>query len=212
MLRITCLMTSIMISLISFGVLAGEVKPGLQTLDEVLALTSEKQSQSGEFRQVKSIAGLSRPLESSGQYFIDAKLGIVWFQVSPFEDLVVIKDDKLFSRVDNQLVAQEVPANVVSLITDIFASLMKGDIAKLKRQFQLEFSPQHNQVEGGWQVTLQPLSAPLNQVFETITLAGQEGELSQVKLTELSGDDTEIALMVNPVQALALESWLRGLK
>ncbi|MGL6259492.1 outer membrane lipoprotein carrier protein LolA [Vibrio sp. WXL210] len=209
MLRIKAIFTLMIACILSIGAIAGEHKGTPTSLAEVVDLLSHHRTQAGEFSQAKTISGLSQALNSSGLYFIDADLGIVWSQVRPFEDLLVVKDERLFSRQGDKLVAQDVPANVVALLTDIFAGLMSGNIGNLERQFRLEFSK--GQSENEWMVSLKPLSAPLDQVFELITLSGQGGQLSQVELAELSGDHTAISLTpLADAQTSSIDHWLRG--
>ncbi|MGR5266355.1 LolA family protein [Vibrio astriarenae] len=210
MLQIARICMSMLLGLLSISIMAGELKAGPPSIEGVVELMSEHRVQAGMYRQEKTISGLSQTLKSSGQYVIDADTGIVWQQEQPFEDLLVVKGGKLFNHSDGVLVPQDVPTNIVSLMTDVFSGLMSADIGNLERQFSLEYMPEKQSTEH-WIVILTPNSAPLNQVFESITLAGQGGELKQITLLERSGDHTEMMLTpLNETQTSNIAHWLRG--
>ncbi|WP_264874411.1 LolA family protein [Vibrio agarivorans] len=210
MLQIARVCISMFVGLLSMSSTASELRTVPPSIEEVVELMSEHRMQAGMYRQEKTISGLSQTLQSSGQYVIDADAGIVWGQEQPFEDLLVVKGGQLFNLSDGVLVAQDVPINIVSLMTDVFSGLMSADTVNLERQFSLEYLPEGQSTEY-WTVTLSPSSAPLNNVFELITISGQGGKLKQIILLERSGDRTEMTLTpLIETQASNIAHWLRG--
>ncbi|WP_413282789.1 LolA family protein [Vibrio sp. MA40-2] len=191
--------------------LSAEAELPVGPLAEVVNLMSQNKVQAGQFTQERTISGLSQVLTSSGQYYIQADMGIVWQQILPFEDLLVVKENKLYSQVGMELVAQEVPSNVVALMTDIFSGLMTGDPSTLQRQFELNvvkeqagINPTHD-----WSVVLRPKFSPLDSIFDHIDLVGKGSSLKQIGLIELSGDSTKIELTSSSEnQSSTIKHWL----
>ncbi|PMH44593.1 hypothetical protein BCU68_03590 [Vibrio sp. 10N.286.49.B3] len=203
----------LMLSGMNSPVLAVEEFHNQSSLTDVIELMAGQPTQAGTFSQDKSITGLNQSLRSSGQYYIEANVGIVWKQLIPFEDLLVVKEQQLFSLMGKELVPQDVPANVVNLMTDIFSGLMTGDITNLERQFdiQLKHYEMSPKAKSEWIISLNPNSAPLNVIFNQITLSGNGHNLTKVHLSEISGDSTSIVLdpYGKEVESM-IKHWLRG--
>lgn len=144
----------------------------------------------GDFEQQRHIAMFEQPLASSGQFLLAKERGLLWHQTSPFPVSLVLTEDKLRQTFSNQ------PAQVITkqqnpmafYFSHIFLSVFHGDTEQLKQQFELDFSLRDEQ----WQLTLLPLSAPLNSVFKQIILSGQQ-DINRLVLEEIRGDKTEIA-------------------
>ena len=79
----------------------------------------------------------------------------------------------------------------------IFLSVFHGDTQKLQEQFALDFEPatatrsDKKTEKKSWALTLTPKSAPMNAVFEAITLQGQS-DIERIELKEIRGDSTVI--------------------
>lgn len=164
----------------------------LAKVTDLASLQQQLASQSlvrGDFSQQRHIAMFEQPLASSGQFLLAKEHGLLWHQTSPFPVSLVLTEDKLRQTFANQ------PAQIVTkqqnpmafYFSHIFLSVFHGDTEQLKQQFELDFSLQGEQ----WQLTLVPLSAPLNSVFKQIMLSGQQ-DINRLVLEELRGDKTEI--------------------
>ncbi|MHC6527987.1 outer membrane lipoprotein carrier protein LolA [Vibrio proteolyticus] len=143
----------------------------------------------GEFTQQREIAMFDQPLESSGQFVLDKKHGLLWQQTTPFPVNLVLTEDKLqqtFADQSPQVVtAQDNP--MAFYFTRVFLAVFHGDTAVLKQQFELSFHVENGQ----WVLILTPKQAPLDKVFQHITLSGQT-DIEQLTLQELRGDNTRI--------------------
>ncbi len=144
----------------------------------------------GEFSQLRKIAMFKQPLQSSGQFTLHQEKGLLWQQQNPFAVDLVLTENKLRQSVEGQ------PAQVITAeqnqmafyFSRIFLAVFRGDTAQLEQSFTLDLSTGQSQ----WHLTLTPKTAPLNQVFRTIQLSGEE-EVDSLTLEELRGDITELS-------------------
>jgi len=143
----------------------------------------------GEFTQTKTMQMFNQPLRSQGNFLLDQNLGLLWRQSAPFPVSLALVKDKLSQQFGDQ-VAEVIMAKdnpMVFYFSHLFLSLFKGDLQGLSAQFEMKLSDK----EDHWLLLLTPKSAPLNKVFATISIAGDEF-IEQLVLQELSGDITEI--------------------
>lgn len=167
----------------------------MPTWAQVSDLTSLQQQLSkhdvvrGDFTQLRHLEMFSQPLTSTGQFTLSKNHGLLWQQQAPFAVNLVLTQDKLKQTFADQesktISAQENP--MAFYFSHVFLSVFHGDTTTLKAQFTLNFSQQ----DDTWQLALTPKNAPLNAVFKTITLSGQEN-IDRLVLEELRGDNTEI--------------------
>lgn len=143
----------------------------------------------GEFTQQRHIEMFAEPLSSTGRFTLSKQQGLLWQQNVPFAVNLVLTEDKLRQTFVNQapqtISAEQNP--LVFYFSRVFLAVFHGDTQALKTEFELNFSAQ----EGQWQLVLTPLQAPLNKVFSTITLSGDQ-DIDSLVLQELRGDQTEI--------------------
>ncbi|MGX9416875.1 LolA family protein [Vibrio sp. WJH972] len=202
----------------SFESLADKDEEMPPELTSIISMVSSQPQQMGTFLQEKNISGLSQKLLSSGEYFIEAgeletNNGIVWQQNQPFDDLLVVKNQQLYTKSGDGLKLQNVPTNVVSLMTDIFSGLMTGNVTNLQNQFDVAVNDSDilTTDDAEWSLTLKPKSTPLDSIFELITLSGKDSELNSVRLLEVSGDSTNIEL-TSSSEVSDIAKWLRSIE
>ncbi|WP_413466661.1 LolA family protein [Photobacterium sp.] len=149
----------------------------------------------GDFEQTRKMEMFNQPLTSQGQFLLAEKQGLLWQQTVPFPVSLILTQDKLSQQVADQP-AQVISASenpMVFYFSHVFLSLFKGDTSQLTDQFDMvltdnaKTSTKANQ----WQLVLTPKSAPLNAVFKTITINGQD-YINNLTLTEIRGDITDI--------------------
>lgn len=167
------------------------------SISELQTVLSENSIVRGEFTQTRNMEMFAQPLTSQGTFLLDKSNGLLWTQTTPFPVNLVLTDNKLSQRFADQ------PAKIITdkenpmafYFSHIFLSVFHGDTQKLQDQFSLSFQPatvqssDHN--TGSWTLTLKPKSAPMNAVFEAITLQGN-GDIERIELKEIRGDSTVI--------------------
>tara|TARA_Y100001956_G_scaffold81524_2_gene99303 strand:+ start:577 stop:1185 length:609 start_codon:yes stop_codon:yes gene_type:complete len=159
----------------------------LNSLQQQLA---QSETVRGDFTQSRHLEMFDQPLSSQGTFTLSKSHGLLWQQETPFPVHLVLTEDKLrqtFAGQDPQTItAQENP--MAFYFSHVFLAVFHGDTKALKEQFTISFSTQ----EGSWNIILTPIKAPLNAVFQHITLKGRD-DIEHLELQELRGDKTEIA-------------------
>lgn len=169
------------------------------SISELQTVLSENNIVRGEFTQTRNMEMFAQPLTSQGTFLLDKSSGLLWTQTSPFPVNLVLTDNKLSQRFADQ------PAKIITdkenpmafYFSHIFLSVFHGDTQKLQEQFSLSFeaaaiqSPDENTGNNSWTLILTPKSAPMNAVFEAITLQGNS-DIERIELKEIRGDSTVI--------------------
>ncbi|WCP69609.1 outer membrane lipoprotein carrier protein LolA [Vibrio tubiashii] len=143
----------------------------------------------GDFTQLRHIEMFEQPLSSQGNFTLSKQQGLLWQQTIPFPVNLVLTEDKL-----RQTFAGQKPQTVTAkdnpmafYFSHVFLAVFHGDTQALQEQFDIAFKV----TSGDWTIKLTPKQAPLNAVFETITLVGNQN-IDQLTLKEIRGDKTEI--------------------
>ena len=169
------------------------------SISELQTVLSENSIVRGEFTQTRNMEMFAQPLTSQGAFLLDKSNGLLWTQATPFPVSLVLTDNKLSQRFADQ------PAKIITdkenpmafYFSHIFLSVFHGDTQKLQEQFALDFEPatvtssDENTENKSWTLTLKPKNAPMNAVFEAITLQGQN-DIERIELREVRGDSTMI--------------------
>ncbi|TVU58421.1 outer membrane lipoprotein carrier protein LolA [Vibrio atlanticus] len=180
-------------------VIANESTATVGSISDLQTVLSANNIVRGEFTQTRNMEMFAQPLTSQGTFLLDKSNGLLWTQATPFPVSLVLTDNKLSQRFADQ------PAKIITdqknpmafYFSHIFLSVFHGDTQKLQEQFSLSFEPATEQssdesTEGAsWTLTLKPKSAPMNAVFEAITLQGNN-DIERIELKEIRGDSTVI--------------------
>ncbi len=161
----------------------------VNTMEELQQQLAQHPIVRGDFEQKRTLAMFDQPLTSTGQFTLDKTHGLLWRQDVPFKVQLVLTQDKLRQTFADQ------PAQVITAkdnpmafyFSHIFLAVFHGDTDQLKQQFDMTFKADNGQ----WILALTPKSAPLNAVFNTITLGGKS-DLERLTLQEIRGDKTDI--------------------
>ncbi|PQJ59799.1 hypothetical protein BTO10_10375 [Vibrio chagasii] len=190
LLGLTAIMTSGLVS-------AKENTAAVGSISELQTVLSQNSIVRGEFTQTRNMEMFAQPLTSQGTFLLDKSNGLLWTQTTPFPVNLVLTDNKLSQRFADQ------PAKLITdkenpmafYFSHIFLSVFHGDTQKLQDQFSLTFQPttaqSSDQNTAFWKLTLKPKSAPMNAVFEAITLQGNS-DIERIELKEIRGDSTAI--------------------
>ncbi|CAK2817013.1 conserved exported hypothetical protein [Vibrio crassostreae] len=176
---------------------AKENSAAVNSISELQTVLSENSIVRGEFTQTRNMEMFAQPLTSQGTFLLDKSSGLLWTQTTPFPVNLVLTDNKLSQRFADQ------PAKIITdkenpmafYFSHIFLSVFHGDTQKLQEQFALNFEPATNTSSDenvqAWTLTLKPQNAPMNAVFEAITLQGNS-DIERIELKEIRGDSTVI--------------------
>lgn len=180
-------------------VIANENSATVGSISDLQTVLSANNIVRGEFTQTRNMEMFAQPLTSQGTFLLEKSSGLLWTQTTPFPVRLVLTDNKLSQRFADQ------PAKIITdkenpmafYFSHIFLSVFHGDTQKLQEQFALDFEPATTTSSGenaknkSWTLTLKPKSAPMNAVFEAITLQGKN-DIERIELREIRGDSTVI--------------------
>lgn len=162
------------------------------TLDQLQQRFSLQPVVRADFSQSRAIAGIAKPLVSSGQLVIARDKGLWWHQARPFA-LTLVLDDKRMVQVINgqppQIVTAESNPQMFQF-NHLLRALFQADRRVLEQNFATDFTDLGN---ARWRLVLTPKTTPLDKLFHTITLTGRD-YLEGIELNDRQGDLTTIAL------------------
>ena len=137
---------------------------------------------SGRFEQEKMLAYLSRPLVSSGNFYLDTDEGLRWTVRSPIVSEMTVNASGV--RLDGRKIRDFGAGELIAELMQVF---MSGDVGRLEHTFSVTGESQ----ELGWHLTLVPRSSFLQSVLESVDVSGAKF-LEEVTIKEVSGTSTSI--------------------
>lgn len=179
----------------------------LETVNQRLS----EQKISADFVQSKKIAILTRSLKSSGKIWMSDDEELVWMSLKPFRSTMVIQADGIRQYDKNDRYKGMQNQTVVTDLSNVFLSLVKGDVEKLDEAFEIEFEcvtkenvsdsavlsssqsiPKEEQYSP-WTMVLTPRTDALKKLISKMSLSGAQ-TISKIHFIEQRGDETEIGL------------------
>lgn len=156
---------------------------------QIQAMLAKPEQLCGRFDQTKRLAGMKKPLVSSGRFCVVAGKGVLWRTLKPFPNTLRLKRDEIVhlqgERVAMRLDASQEPT--VRMINGVLFSLLAGDLEQLDSLFEVNGS-----VTGQtWKVDLKARNAALARAVGAIALEGG-AYVRAIQMVEESGDRTEI--------------------
>lgn len=145
----------------------------------------------GKFVQQRHLAGLSKPLESSGTFLFAREAGIEWHTLVPFDSQFLLTESGITQRDEGgetlRIEASDQPA--LTVVSRVFFALFSLDFTALSHDFEMRGA----RAATGWRLELTPRSEALRKVFRQAALTGDTA-VQRVVLEEGSGDSSTIDL------------------
>ncbi len=143
----------------------------------------------GRFVQRRHLAGLSRPLESSGTFVFAREAGIDWHTRQPFDSQFLLSGSRITQRdeggVSLQIDAADQPA--LAVVARVFFALFELNLERLAQDFELY----GERAGDGWVLGLKPRTDALAGVFRQAQVRGASA-VARVTLEDGNGDASEI--------------------
>jgi outer membrane lipoprotein-sorting protein len=158
----------------------------------IQAAQSETRSLQADFRQVKHVALLEEPLESSGTFLFEAPDHVVVTITSPEPATITIDGDEIRAP---GLSDEESRALAMAPVAGTFARLgaiLRGDLVGLRESFEIEARERDGSIE----VVMKPRTLELRKSFEHIDLRfeGPNRSIRRIGVADAFGDRLEITL------------------
>ena len=150
------------------------------------ALAAVRSSQAA-FVELKHVAILSTPLQSSGRLVYTAPGRLEKHTLSPRRASLVLEGDELTLESGDRkqrrtLQLQDQP--MVRAFVESIRSTLAGDLATLTRFYELKLDGAERQ----WRLTLKPRDPQVQEVVSEIRIGGSRDAITSVEFLETSGD------------------------
>lgn len=146
----------------------------------------------GRFVQQRNLAGLAKPLASSGDFLFARGTGIEWHTRQPFDSQFILTHDGMTQRDEGgeqtRISAADQPA--LTVVSRVFFALFALDFDALSQDFTMAG---HQDGKEPWHLLLRPRTAALGSVFKQATISG-DATVKTVVLDDANGDSTVIEL------------------
>jgi outer membrane lipoprotein-sorting protein len=156
---------------------------------KIQSMLAKPEQLCGRFEQTKQLAGMKKPLASSGRFCVVAGKGVLWRTLKPFPNTLRLTRDEIVNyqgdRVAMRLQATQEPT--VRMINGVLFSLLAGDLGQLESLFEVDGSAGADE----WKVALKAKSPALARAIGAISLDGG-AYVRSIHMVEQSGDRTDI--------------------
>jgi hypothetical protein len=176
-------------SLFAITLLAGPAfaEPEALTLEVLLGHMASTRGVIAEFREEKTLALLSEPLESHGTLYFQPPDRFVRITREPSATRLALVGDRMrFEDATGMTQLDLADDPVARQFADNLMALWRGDRERLDALYRLGF-----EAEGwDWTLLLTPRQAPLDRFIRSIRLAGDGATMREMELLEVDGDRT----------------------
>lgn len=166
---------------------AGDPEPGVPTLEALMHGMASTPGVAARFREVKELALLSEPLEVEGHLYFVPPDRLARTTTEPTRSRLVIDGHRFAYRDAAGGEQLDLSSNPVArTFVENFIVLFNGDLDGLRARYEPRFETDGPR----WTLELRPRRAPLRDVIERVTLAGEGRRLVRVEMLETGGDRT----------------------
>lgn len=153
----------------------------------------QHQFMEGRFEQWRNLAGIPRPIRSSGRFIYWRNHGLYWETQEPISQASTFTLDTIihWQPTTHSRQANRTSSPVQKQISRILLEVFGGDIQSLEKLFDSRWNPKPEPSAKLWTVGLTPKTATIKRVVEKITLSG-ENYISSLNLDASNGDTTRI--------------------
>lgn len=166
-------------------------------IEQLMQSLAATRSGHASFVEIKSIAILEKPVESSGELFYSAPDRLEKRTLKPKLESMVLDKDKLIveQRGKKRVLALQNYPEVAAFIDSIRGTLA-GDRKALERNYQLNIDGDQK----NWNLTLLPIEDKMKKVVAKISIAGSGNVLQTINILQADGDSSQMT--ITPLPAL----------
>ncbi len=133
------------------------------------------------FIQQRQLAILKRPLISRGKVIFSPEQGVVWQQMKPFSNTLILQSHGL-TQIDSQgqttIMPMQTNGGLSELMPKMMQAIFSGNLSQLQQEFQLFYVPSND--EKKWQLGMIPKQGVISKAFTKIIINGQSNESTYV--------------------------------
>lgn len=120
-----------------------------------------------DFQQSKTVKGLNKKLNSSGNIYFSFEKGIVWSQIKPFTMRYSITEDWIYQKINDK--HEKIPTQdnpFTKLIFTLFNGLFSGDTELLENTFDIDTNQDNDRIT----LLLVPLDKNIGKHIKSIQI------------------------------------------
>lgn len=152
---------------------------------EITTQLQQPQSVQGQFTQQRYLKSLNKPIQTSGEFALKKQAGLFWHVQKPLDLQLRVRPQGIAQWDKSRQTWRNSQQTGQAAQVKLFMAVLGGDTQELTKQFNLHASGSLK----NWTLTLQPKTTIMKQVFENITIQGDQ-VVRQVQLHEKQGDRT----------------------
>jgi outer membrane lipoprotein-sorting protein len=158
---------------------------------KLTAMSESTNSITSNFVQEKNLVVLSEKIISKGQFYFKKENNIRWEYLEPYKYLIIITNDKLYTRDDKNQKQYDIQSNKMFQEMNRFISgCIQGDILKNDKDYSTEYFENSKL----YYVKLVPRAEKMKQMLNEVQIYFDKNDLtvSRLKMVEPGEDYTKI--------------------
>jgi outer membrane lipoprotein-sorting protein len=158
---------------------------------KLTAMSESTNSITSNFVQEKNLVVLSEKIISKGQFYFKKENNIRWEYLEPYKYLIIIANDKLYTRDDKNQKQYDIQSNKMFQEMNRFISgCIQGDILKNDKDYAAEYFESSK----FYYVKLVPRAEKMKQMLNEVQIYFDKNDLtvSRLKMVESGEDYTKI--------------------
>lgn len=161
-----------------------------------------------DFKQIKTVKFLSKPITSTGQFTFSPELGLVWEVKSPVWVKTLINDEGVFKS-NSRIAKQKVKDPQIKVVASILSELFSSQLDRVESQFNIKEVIEDNEA-GQWSVTLEAKGSLIKKAITSISITGQlsasqsDNGIESLVIVDASNNETLISLSKQIISQTAL--------
>jgi len=153
---------------------------------DIMQALAQRTSSRATFVELKYIAALQQPLESSGELFFTAPSRLEKHTIKPKSEMLILDGDKLqITRSNGRKMTLSLSNRPeASGFVESVRSTLLGDRSALERYYQLNVDG----TMGQWQLQLTPKEAAMRKIISEIRMTGAHAQIKTIEFKQADGD------------------------
>jgi outer membrane lipoprotein-sorting protein len=165
------------------------------TLDQLMASLVQTKTAKAKFHEIKYMAVLETPVESTGELLYVAPDKLVKRTIKPRPELMQLDGDTLtLERGKHKFTMQVQEAPEIAALIESMRGTLAGDRAALEKNFVVALTGNRER----WTLNMKPINAKALQVIRTIEVSGSKGEIQEIEVLQANGDRSVTAVEKKP--------------
>lgn len=162
-----------------------------ESLNSVKEQLSSKEFLEANFKQIKKIAVLDKPLLSSGKVILANKKGFYWSIIKPYQQDILVRDDTLFKLSSDKkwVKAKGKETKTVEIFGKMFSNIFEGNFKDLEKYFDIYFEKNNS---SSFSIGLLPKHSKMKKAISGISLRCEKDLIKELEISETNGDNNRI--------------------